>query len=337
MDHVLALLATILEKQNQQQRQQEFLNARLSALEDLQSQASSTLSSINARLPVLIKRATETPSTNSQRQHILYKKFHPHLADIPPELVMRIFALVPPDEVFKFRRLARQFNTLLQNASFSSQLLAHFSPFNRPIEHYHCASGMDMMFFCAPIAYQTKYANSWMRGVTFIKVFDTENPVPSAHIPPAIGLCTSLEFLEMDNWKGPLSGCIPPQIGNLRALTHLRISRHNLTGHIPLSLFGLSGLKTLDLSENRLNGPIPPDIGQLVNLWDLDFSFNALSDSIPDEVGNLVRLRKLNLQSNELTGCAPSKLGTLPELHELDLSFNWLNTPMPDEIFGMGL
>jgi hypothetical protein len=81
-----------------------------------------------------------------------------------------------------------------------------------------------------------------------------------------------------------LTGSIPPEIGQLKALTQLK------------------------LYENQLSGSIPPEIGQLKALTELNLSRNQLSGSIPPEIGQLKDLTSLRLYDNEELG------GALPVL-----------------------
>lgn len=57
--------------------------------------------------------------------------------------------------------------------------------------------------------------------------------------------------------KRNLIGYIDLAIGNLSALTTLRLNNNGLTGTIPTSLDRLKDLKVVDVSNNNLNGPIP--------------------------------------------------------------------------------
>ena len=101
-----------------------------------------------------------------------------------------------------------------------------------------------------------------------------------------------VKWLELDG--NDLSGPIPPEIGNLRAL------------------------KWLSLDYNRLSGPIPPEIGSLAALEWLQLSVNELSGPIPPEIGSLAALKYLSLGQNPraLAGSAHAKVWTriLPEV-----------------------
>ncbi|KAM0889601.1 hypothetical protein ACQ4PT_027561 [Festuca glaucescens] len=54
-----------------------------------------------------------------------------------------------------------------------------------------------------------------------------------------------------------LNGTISASLGNLSALSDVRLNDNNLTGRVPDSLASLKSLKKLDLSTNDLTGPLP--------------------------------------------------------------------------------
>ena len=136
-----------------------------------------------------------------------------------------------------------------------------------------------------------------------------------------------------------LTGPIPPELGQLSALTYLSLSDNELTGPIPPELGLLSALESLFLGTsisvwngNDLTGPMPPELGQLSALTSLDLSDNELTGSIPPELGQLSALESLFLSGNELTGPIPPELGQLSALTYLFLSGNELTGPIPPEL-----
>ncbi|CAI5506364.1 unnamed protein product, partial [Closterium sp. Naga37s-1] len=65
----------------------------------------------------------------------------------------------------------------------------------------------------------------------------------------------------------PLNGPLPDTIGNLTALTYLRLANDSLTGSIPESFSRLVLLERLDLSYNhKITGSIPQVLSSLINL-----------------------------------------------------------------------
>ena len=97
----------------------------------------------------------------------------------------------------------------------------------------------------------------------------------------------------------PLSGGIPPEIGQLVNMTDLYLGGNELTD-------------------------IPPEIGNLVNLQSL-FLYDNQFTSIPSEIGNLTNLRTLDIGYNQITEL-PNELFSLSNLELLRLEYNELNT-----------
>ncbi|EPS70847.1 hypothetical protein M569_03906 [Genlisea aurea] len=78
-----------------------------------------------------------------------------------------------------------------------------------------------------------------------------------------------------------LSGPIWSQIGNLRNLHVLDLSRNNVTGTIPDSISEMVNLETLDLSHNELHGRIPSSFSKLTFLSKFSVAYNHLVGGIP--------------------------------------------------------
>ena len=116
-----------------------------------------------------------------------------------------------------------------------------------------------------------------------------------------------------------LTGTIPAELGNLPALTNLRLSNNELTGTIPAELGNLANLQSLSLWNNDLTGAISSELGNLSNLTFLRLNWNDLTGTIPSELGNLTNLDSLYLGGNRLTGTIPPELGRLTNLRVLGL------------------
>ena len=108
-----------------------------------------------------------------------------------------------------------------------------------------------------------------------------------------------------------LTGTIPPELGNLSALTKLWLNGNQLTGTIPPGLSNLGALVSLWLGGNKLTGSIPLELGNLGALKVLDLHHNQLTGTIPPELGNLGALEVLLLHDNQLTGTIPPPLKRL--------------------------
>ena len=166
---------------------------------------------------------------------------------------------------------------------------------------------------------------NWLKSDNWL----TEAPLEDWH-----GVHTDADgrVVHLDLGNNALSGAIPPQLGDLAALTRLVLWGNGLTGTIPPELGKLANLEALHLEANSLTGPIPPEIGSPPALESLGLSANYLSGPIPRELGNLERLVTLDLWGNELTGAIPPELGKLANLEALHLEANSLTGPIPPEI-----
>ena len=133
-----------------------------------------------------------------------------------------------------------------------------------------------------------------------------------------------------------LQGGLPPNLGQLDALTELILFGNGLTGPIPAELVQLSRLRILELGGNALTGVIPPGLGQLRELEILGLRENELTGSIPAELPQLGRLRRLDLGANRLAGAIPPELGQLRNLEYLGLWLNELTGPIPAELAQLG-
>lgn len=87
-----------------------------------------------------------------------------------------------------------------------------------------------------------------------------------------------------------LTGTISPALGNLPALTSLKLNQNQLSGPIPANLKTLTALKTLELQSNSLTGTIPASLCSIPQLSTL-------------EVCDTTGISASGCQN--ITGCAP--------------------------------
>ncbi|WP_338849223.1 AAA family ATPase [Massilia sp. W12] len=145
-----------------------------------------------------------------------------------------------------------------------------------------------------------------------------------AQLPPEIGQLTALTDLYLN--ENQLTA-LPPEIGQLTALRLLYLHENQLTA-LPPEIGQLRALTVLHLSGNQLTA-LPPEIGQLTALTRLDLDQNQLT-ALPPEIGQLRALTELGLHENQLTALPP-EIGQLRALTELALWSNQL-TALPPEI-----
>jgi len=157
------------------------------------------------------------------------------------------------------------------------------------------------------------------------------------------------EFTEpMDNWSGVtlnsegcvthlsltrfnLTGTIPAEIGFLTELIYLDLRNNDITGLIPLEINNLTKLKVLNLYSNQLIGTIP-EIGGLQQLKQCILHYNELSGNIPDEIYSLLRLTELGIGANNLQGTISPEIGKLVNLKRLNFAGNQLTGTIPVEV-----
>ncbi|NXX92851.1 PIDD1 protein, partial [Centropus bengalensis] len=120
---------------------------------------------------------------------------------------------------------------------------------------------------------------------------------------------------------------LPPDVGNLRCLTHLDLSFNNLST-LPGCILCLPSLRVLLVSHNRLVA-LPEDFGSLRKLTFFSAMKNQLKD-LPQSIGELAALQDLDLSENALE-LLPEELGNLHNCTELDLSGNCLSS-IPDSL-----
>ncbi len=162
----------------------------------------------------------------------------------------------------------------------------------------------------------------------------SNNPELGGEIPPELGNLTALTWLEIR--ESGIESAIPVELGNLDQLVHLDLGRNDLTGAIPDELGDLSRLRYLDLASNNLSGSIPPELGSLTALTELRLFSNALDGTIPAELQNLSSLTQMLLQHNQLSGSIPSGLENLTQLRVLALDDNDLRGAVPQTLQNLG-
>ncbi|NWS74443.1 PIDD1 protein, partial [Crotophaga sulcirostris] len=118
---------------------------------------------------------------------------------------------------------------------------------------------------------------------------------------------------------------LPPDLGNLRCLTHLDLSFNSLST-LPSCILCLPSLRVLLVSHNSLVA-LPEDFGALRKLTFFSAMKNQLKD-LPQSIGELAALQNLDLSENALE-FLPEEVGNLHSCTELDLSGNCLSS-IPD-------
>ncbi|KAL5215471.1 hypothetical protein ABZP36_006872 [Zizania latifolia] len=133
---------------------------------------------------------------------------------------------------------------------------------------------MALLQFLAEVDYPMKLVSSWSGN----------NPCGGwLGVTCVAGKVTVLNLPEYG-----LNGTISLSLGNLSALSDIRLDENHLTGHIPDSLTNLKSLQKLDLSMNDLSGPLPtfsPSVKVNVT-GNLNFNGTALGAPPKDSPGS---------------------------------------------------
>jgi len=111
---------------------------------------------------------------------------------------------------------------------------------------------------------------------------------------------------------------LPPEIGNLKSLSHLFLNNNNLV-NFPHCIGDLIHLKQLEMGGNELIN-ISDKICNLIDLETLSLKSNQLTE-LPYDVGKLKNLKNLYLSYNKIT-YLPKTIANLLKLTNLDLGNN---------------
>ncbi|KAA8535542.1 hypothetical protein F0562_030540 [Nyssa sinensis] len=156
----------------------------------------------------------------------------------------------------------------------------------------------------------------------------TENGSPQLSFLTALTRCRSLEVLDFS--QNPIDGILPNSIGNFSSSLQIFFAPEcQIRGSIPREIGSLKNLNLLELSKNNVSGSIPSSVGALKSLQRLYLDGNKLEGLIPQELCQLSQVGELSLQSNVLFGPIPACIGNLRHLQQLDLSSNNLSSSIP--------
>ncbi|KAI8827361.1 hypothetical protein BJ741DRAFT_654324 [Chytriomyces cf. hyalinus JEL632] len=187
------------------------------------------------------------------------KKFYTRLQDLPFETMVQIFAWIPAQTVFKYRRLSKTINGVL--------LSSQFAVLNMYMPDFQDGSNDSIRGLCfvLPPPYQIAVARALGSQVKRVVRFDFREFKKS--LPESINCLTAVEEMSLCYFK----------IWNLQALRILEMDSSNMFG----SLAGVGALRnlwSLDVFNNQLCGTLPSrEISSMLTLRSLHLSKNQFS------------------------------------------------------------
>lgn len=112
-----------------------------------------------------------------------------------------------------------------------------------------------------------------------------------------------------------MDGQLPPEMGQLNALTELSIVNQRIQGQLSDNWIAkMKNLVVLRLYENLLSGSLPESIYNLPLLENLSLRDNMISGNLSSSIGELRSLISLYLSNNLLTGSIPASISGISGL-----------------------
>ncbi|KAG5244653.1 leucine-rich repeat receptor protein [Salix suchowensis] len=160
----------------------------------------------------------------------------------------------------------------------------------------------------------------------YLVVLDISDNQFSGILPTRMGNFSQLAAIDLS--RNHFDGPLPRDLCKLDNLEYLDLSENNLSGSVP-SCFNPSSITHVHLSKNQLSGPLTEAFYNSSTLVTLDIADNNLRGPISNWIGNLSALSVLLLRDNQFAGDLPTRLCLLEQLTILDVSGNQLSGPLP--------
>ena len=123
-----------------------------------------------------------------------------------------------------------------------------------------------------------------------------------------------------------MTGHIPIEICNMKALHKLELSSNALVGKVPYCLSVLD-LEQIYLQGNSLEGSLPTELGDLKNLTEFFISENMLTGNPIDVFNQMESLKVLMASDNQFTGTIDTSfLDNIDTITWVDISDNNFNS-----------
>jgi Leucine-rich repeat (LRR) protein len=153
----------------------------------------------------------------------------------------------------------------------------------------------------------------WIKTLNSLYNIDMSNNNLVGEIPTALMEMPVLQYDKVPDYLNQRISNVPIYLSTANAYrmlgdfpTKLNLANNKLTGAIPPEIGQLKALLVLNLGSNRLHGEIPQSTSKLTRLQELDLSSNHLVGTIPPALKNLHFLSVFNVSNNDLEGSIPT-------------------------------
>ncbi|XP_031099450.1 receptor protein kinase TMK1-like [Ipomoea triloba] len=151
--------------------------------------------------------------------------------------------------------------------------------------------------------------------------------------------CAGDRVTKIQVGKQGLTGSLPPNLGNLSALTIFEVMENGLTGALP-NLSGLASLQRILLNGNAFTSIPPNFFAGMTSLETVSLDNNPFSPwPFPESLKDASPLRSFSAINCSISGTMPDIFisSNFPSLTDLRLSFNSLSGPLPPSFSGSSL
>ncbi|KAK3439540.1 hypothetical protein EUGRSUZ_C04405 [Eucalyptus grandis] len=150
--------------------------------------------------------------------------------------------------------------------------------------------------------------------------------------------CANFPYLDHLNLSANrLEENIPSELGSIKSLYSLDLSRNNFSRGLPSQLLDSnSSLIDLKVAYNKLQGAIVLSNHTMnLNLSRLHLGYNMFTGDL-SFLSSIVNLKLLDISNNSFIGKLPRLIANMSYLVVLDLSKNHLDGLIPQELFNLG-
>ncbi|KAI8611504.1 hypothetical protein BC830DRAFT_651266 [Chytriomyces sp. MP71] len=306
------------------------IERRLDALDRRQTSLEALVASAGSETRTVAKQVNQVRIAQNA-----FARHSARFSQLSRETKARVFAWIAAASVAKFRRLSREFATLIGSRAFadaclSCAALAARSQALKTIDTIE--TPLDALWWNHwPHNFAEAYAEL---ALTNVEKIDLQ--VAVRRLPPCIDSLRALTFIKLR--RCGLSGAPPQSLANIHTLTHLDLSENNLSGPFPEFISKLSNLQVLDLTWNNFDaGPIPDTFMCLFQLKEFYLESTNRTGPLPHWIAQMEHLECLYMSDNQLTGVIPSCFGNLKKLTQLFLNKNLLEGVFPIEMHALEL